>query len=73
MIGKRIKQIRKEKNITQGKLGFLIGKPGSTICKIEKGKRRVFGDELKIIAGAFDMTISELLGDDNQAPTGTDG
>ncbi|MEN6348303.1 MAG: helix-turn-helix transcriptional regulator [Syntrophomonas sp.] len=47
MIGWRIKELRKGMGMSQKELALLIGKPSHVVCKIEKGKRRVTGDEIR--------------------------
>lgn len=72
MIGQRIKDQRLKKKLSQTELGNMVGKTADVICKIEKGKRRVTGEEVKTFADALEVSVSDLL-DDTQAPTGTDG
>lgn len=73
MIGQRIKDLRLNKGLSQSELGTLVGKPPDVICKIEKGKRRVMGTEIKLFADALDITVIDLLESDHQNPTGTCG
>ena len=71
MIGQRIRKFRIKNGFNQTELGAKVSKPTDVICKIERGTRRVAGDEVVIFAAALGVTAAELL-DEDQAPTGTD-
>jgi len=57
----KIRQIRKEKNITSEELGKRIGKTGSYIRHLERGKVRLSLEVLEDIAKALDVSIYKLL------------
>jgi len=55
MVGKKIKEIRQLKNITQKALGDFLGYTVSHISYIESGARKINIDDLKKIAKFFDV------------------
>ena len=70
MIGARIRRYREQANFTQEQLGAVLGKDSSVISKIESGDRRVLAEELKKIADALGVTVTELLDDNSdEEPT----
>ena len=58
---RRIKKLRKEKNITMKNLGKAIGVAESTISLYENGKRQPDNDTLKKLADYFNTTTDYLL------------
>lgn len=63
-LGKRIREYRNRKKLSQKKLGKLCGMSQSTICNIEKGNISTFNIlKLSIIADALDATLDDLLYD----------
>jgi transcriptional regulator with XRE-family HTH domain len=67
IIGMRLKQLRREKHITQDHLSAKLARQGITvdrvaISKIETGTRCVYDFELKAIAQATGTTLTQLLG-----------
>ena len=63
---KRLKELRKEANLTQTKLGEIIGLSGRTIGNYESGDRDPDNETLKKIADYFEVTTDYLLGRTNQ-------
>ncbi len=61
MVGDNIRFLRKAKGLTQNQFGELVGKPGHTICKIELGKRRLLGEEVKVFAKALNVNADDLF------------
>ena len=59
--GLRIKQLRKEKNISQEKLSFVTGFHRTYIGMVERGERNISLTNIAVFAKAFKMTVSELL------------
>ena len=59
--GKRIKQLRLEKKLSQESLALLADLDRTYIPSIEKGDRNVSLEVIQKLAKAFDMTISNLL------------
>ena len=64
--GRRIKQAREEKGITQDNLSAKMQLQGcditrSAIAKIEVGQRHIYPDEIKLIKEILDITYDELF------------
>ena len=62
-LGKRIKELRKEKSITQIDLAAKIGIDRSYLGFIERGERNVSFDVMAQIAKALDVSMNELTRD----------
>lgn len=60
-IGKRIKQCRSEKQLSQEELGDIIGVTRKHLSKIELGDRAPTLDLLILIANALDVSADDLL------------
>ncbi len=69
-VGMRIKQLRKERHITQSELGSAVGLTFQQIQKYEKAKNRISASKLVQIASIFDVDISELF-ESSEIPTQT--
>lgn len=65
LLGKRLKALRKEKNMTQQELGELINVTKVSICCYEKGTRTPTLETLMELADVFNVDISYFLGQDN--------
>lgn len=63
--GERIKELRKERGLTQAKVASDLGIAQPTIYKYEKGLRNIPMSVLQKFANYFEMSITELIG----APT----
>ena len=59
--GKRIRQLRTERNLSQEELSFLTGFHRTYIGMIERGERNISLANIGVFAKAFDMTLSELF------------
>lgn len=57
----RLKQLRKEKNITQLKLAIDLNMSQNTISRYENGQREAGYKELIAIADYFNISIDYLL------------
>ena len=57
-IGPRIKELRKQKKITQEKMGFDLNIDRSIISRWESGKMEPTIEQLKMISGYFKIPIS---------------
>lgn len=75
-IGKRVRQLRKERSITQDELGIVLGdrvtgKPLSRgqISNLETGKRNFNIHQLKAIADFFKVSIETLGFESNEIET----
>ena len=61
IFGKRLKELRMEKGLSQQKLGELLGFCNQTISFWESGSREPDLDTLVKIAHYFEVTMEELL------------
>lgn len=61
-IGKRIKQLRSEKNITQEQFGKIFGIVKSTVSLYESSKSTPDDDMKRKIARYFDVSLDYLMG-----------
>ena len=60
-VGKRIKELRLSKNMSQEDFAFKCGLDRTYITSLERGKRNVSLINLEKIANAFDMSLSEFF------------
>lgn len=60
-VGKRIKEIREQKRISQKDLSFSADLDRSYIASVESGQRNISIVNLEKIAIALDVTLSELF------------
>lgn len=67
-IGKIIKQIREEKELTQQQLAELINMHRSNYSKVESGERDLSIEAINKIAKYFGMTIDQLVNFDGTVP-----
>lgn len=65
-IGEKIKCFRKEAGLTQKKLGEISGTSETTIKQYESGKRQPRIEQLRRIAAALGVYISDLVDDWSQ-------
>lgn len=75
-IGKRVKQLRKERGITQDELGIILGdkttgKPMSRgqVSNLETGKRNFNIHQIKTLADYFGVSIETLGFESNEIET----
>lgn len=66
--GIRIRELRKEKNITMKQLGAIIGVSESAVSQYETGKRQTDNDTLIKIADYFGCSTDYLLGREDKYP-----
>ena len=57
----KLKQLRAKHNLTQQKLGELLGYKNNSICQIENGKRNMSIEKVVELAKLFDISIDELF------------
>jgi predicted transcriptional regulator/DNA-binding XRE family transcriptional regulator len=62
IIGRRIRQLRRDAGMTVGDLGAAIGRAASQVSVIENGKRELKVAELQTLAGALGTSLDALLG-----------
>jgi len=63
LVGPKIRQLRKERKMTQTELAARIGVQQSDLSRMEKGEYRVSLDTLFKILAESDMTIGEFFDD----------
>lgn len=70
LIGKRIKEVRKQRSLTQADLAELTGMSDSYISYIETAKKQASLESLVQISNALGVTVDELLcGNQLYSPT----
>lgn len=62
----RLKELRKEKKLTQEKLAQEIGVSKITILRWENGERQIKPDKIQQLADFFNVPVGYLLGYDNE-------
>lgn len=60
-VGRKIRQLRKERNLTQTELSSRIGIQQSDLSRMEKGEYRVSLDTLFRLLSEFQMSIGEFF------------
>ncbi|MBO6087833.1 helix-turn-helix transcriptional regulator [bacterium] len=68
MFGKRLKELRKSKNLTQEQLAELVGFEPNHLTKIESGKHFPQPEKLDSIAKVFDIQIKDLFDYEHKLP-----
>jgi transcriptional regulator with XRE-family HTH domain len=61
IFGRKLKEIRIKKNISQEELAFRSGLHRTYISSIERGQRNISIVNIKKIADALDVDVSDLL------------
>ncbi|MDY7094402.1 MAG: helix-turn-helix transcriptional regulator [Acidobacteriota bacterium] len=64
LVGRKIRQLRKERKLTQTALAGRIGIQQSDLSRMEKGEYRVSLDTLFRILAEFDVTLAEFFHED---------
>ncbi|HEV8629053.1 MAG TPA: helix-turn-helix transcriptional regulator, partial [Thermoanaerobaculia bacterium] len=64
LVGRKIRRLRRERQLTQTQLSARIGIQQSDLSRMEKGEYRVSLDTLFKILAEFDMSIGEFFDDD---------
>ncbi len=64
MLGKRIKQKRLEKNLTQEELGNIIGVSKVSVCNWEKDIKKPSSENLILLSENLNTSIDYLIGND---------
>ena len=60
-LGQRIKELRKQKNLSQEKFALQINLDRSYYTSVENGKRNVSIENIKKIADALNISLEELF------------
>ncbi len=63
LVGRKIRRLRKERQLTQTELSSRIGIQQSDLSRMEKGEYRVSLDTLFKILAEFDVSIGEFFDD----------
>ena len=71
-VGSKIRQIRKQRDLTQAELSLRIGVQQSDLCRMENGEYKVSLDTLFKILSVFGMDIGEFFRDEASAPSHSD-
>jgi len=61
MVGQRIRQLRKDRSLTQAELATKIGIQQSDLCRMETGEYKVSLETLFKILKIFEMNIAEFF------------
>ena len=64
VFGRRLRELRKEKNLSQRELGTIFRVCNQTVSFWETGAREPDLDNLVAISRYFDVTVDDLLGND---------
>lgn len=60
-LGRRVRQLRLSKNLTQEDLGFIVGNSGKQIGRIERGENNVTTCMIYQISKALGIPMHELF------------
>src|SRR5512139_2669955 len=71
-VGSKIRQLRKDRQLTQCELASRIGVQQSDLCRMETGEYKVSLDTLFKILMIFQMDIGEFFRDESPAPLSSD-
>lgn len=61
LFGKRVRQLREQKGISQEQLGFDVGLHRTYIGQIERAEKNITLKNIEKIAKQLDVNISELM------------
>lgn len=61
LVGQRIRQLRKDRSLTQAELASKIGIQQSDLCRMETGEYKVSLESLFKILKIFDMNVAEFF------------
>ena len=63
LFGSRVRELRTDRGLSQEEFANICGLDRTYISGIERGVRNVSLVNIKLLADAFDVTISQLMGD----------
>jgi transcriptional regulator with XRE-family HTH domain len=66
LVGRKIRQLRRQRKLTQVELAEKIGVHQSDLSRMEQGEYKVGLDTLLKILQTFDLTIGDFFDDDNR-------
>ena len=69
-IGGRLRELRKERSLTQAELARQIGIQQSDLSRMEKGEYRVSLDNLFKILGVFELDLADFFGEGSKTTDG---
>jgi HTH-type transcriptional regulator / antitoxin HipB len=69
LVGRKIRRLRKDRNLTQTELSARIGIQQSDLSRMEKGEYRVSLDTLFRILAEFDVTMGQFFEDIGEETT----
>ena len=61
IFGKRIKELRNQRNLTQSELAEMIGLSTNFIGMVERGERNTSVDKIFKLADAFEISLAKLF------------
>jgi transcriptional regulator with XRE-family HTH domain len=61
LVGKRIRQLRKDRELTQAELASRVGVQQSDLCRMETGEYKVSLETLFKILNIFEMNVAEFF------------
>jgi len=67
LVGQRIRQLRKDRSLTQAELASKVGVQQSDLCRMETGEYKVSLETLFKILKIFEMNVGEFF---HEAPPG---
>lgn len=65
-LGKRLREIRQARGLSQEQIAKILGLNRSTVSQIENGKRSLAADELSSVSDALGISIDSLLDPDKE-------
>ncbi len=71
-VGAKIRQLRKDRNVTQAELAHKIGVQQSDLCRMENGEYKVSLETLFNILSLFEINIAEFFKDEKRAGLSND-
>jgi transcriptional regulator with XRE-family HTH domain len=69
LVGRKIRQLRRQRKLTQVELAEKIGIHQSDLSRMEQGEYKVGLDTLLKILATFDLGIGEFFDDSNRGPS----
>jgi len=69
LVGRKIRQLRRQRKLTQVELADRIGVHQSDLSRMEQGEYKVGLDTLLKILGTFDMSIGDFFDETNRSQT----
>ena len=66
LVGRKIRQLRRQRKLTQVELAEKIGVHQSDLSRMEQGEYKVGLDTLLKVLQAFDLSIGDFFDDDNR-------